>query len=218
MRVGVIHYDSHAIFDRLEFFAPRCQICQLFIGHIFTRSVLWQKFKISVNIRSMCFCHLYHCVNDCTGIRTIYGTAEQPVLTVYCEWTDCILAETIGKAAAPVFQIGLGRITPVKNIINCFIHPGVPYGLLLVKPRPERLQNRFFLLETQLFPFFIITGIFLCFNILLVAAVWLVGDGTLKPSGFQEWSNNFFPKISLRFNLKEFLHFLSCARSRTKFE
>ena len=30
---------------------------------------------------------------------------------------------------------------------------------MLVKPRPESLQNRFFLLETQLFPLFIITGI-----------------------------------------------------------
>ena len=30
---------------------------------------------------------------------------------------------------------------------------------MLVKPRPEILQNRFFLLETQLFPLFIITGI-----------------------------------------------------------
>lgn len=32
---------------------------------------------------------------------------------------------------------------------------------MLVKPRPESLQNRFFLLETQLFPLFIITGILL---------------------------------------------------------
>ena len=26
MRVGVIHYNSHAIFDRLEFFIPRCTL------------------------------------------------------------------------------------------------------------------------------------------------------------------------------------------------
>ena len=100
-----------------------------------------------------------HCVNDCTGIHTIYGIAEQPVLPAYCEWTDRILAEIIDKAAAPVFQIGLGRITPVKDIINCFIHPGVLYRLLLVKPRPESLQNRSFLLETQLLAFFMITRI-----------------------------------------------------------
>ena len=31
----------------------------------------------------------------------------------------------------------------------------------MVKPRPESLQNRFFLLEMQLFPHFIITGILL---------------------------------------------------------
>ena len=47
----------------------------------------------------------------------------------------------------------------VENIIHSFIQPGIPDGLLLVKPRPESLQNRFFLLETQLFPLFIITGI-----------------------------------------------------------
>ena len=108
MRVGVIHYNSHAIFDRLEFFTPRCQLCKLFIGHIFTWPVLQQKFKISVNIQSMCFCHLNHCVDHCTGIRSVNGIAEQPVFTPYCEWTDRILAEIIGKAAPPVFQIGLG--------------------------------------------------------------------------------------------------------------
>ena len=40
LRVGVIHYNSHAIFDRLEFFTPRCQLCKLFIGHIFALPVL----------------------------------------------------------------------------------------------------------------------------------------------------------------------------------
>ena len=93
MRVGVIHYNSHAIFDRLEFFTPRRQLCQLFIGHIFTWPVFQQKFKISINIQSVCFGHLNHCVNDCTGIRTIYGTAKQPVLTANCEWADRILTE-----------------------------------------------------------------------------------------------------------------------------
>ena len=77
----------------------------------------------------------------------------------FCERTDRILTEIIGKAAPPVFQIGFRYITPVENIIHGFIQPGIPDGLLLVKPRPESLQNRFFLLETQLFPLFIITGI-----------------------------------------------------------
>ena len=39
----------------MEFFTPRCQFRQLFIGHIFTRSVLQQKFKISVDVQPMCF-------------------------------------------------------------------------------------------------------------------------------------------------------------------
>ena len=107
----------------------------------------------------MCFCHLNHCIDHCAGIRSVNRTAEQPVLASYCEWTNCILTEIIGKAAPPVFQIGLRRITPVENIINRFIHPGVPDWLLLIEPRPKSLQNRFFLLETQLLPLFIITGI-----------------------------------------------------------
>ena len=91
LRVVVIHYNSHAIFDRLEFFTPRCQFRQLFIGHIFTRSVLQQKFKISVNVQPMCFGHLNHCVDYCAGIRSVHGTAEQPVFSPHCEWTDRIL-------------------------------------------------------------------------------------------------------------------------------
>ena len=107
----------------------------------------------------MCFGHLNHCVDYCAGIRSVHGTAEQPVFSPHCERTDRILTEIIGKAAPPVFQIGFRYITPVENIIHGFIQPGIPDGLLLVKPRPESLQNRFFLLETQLFPLFIITGI-----------------------------------------------------------
>ena len=91
LRVGVIHYNSYAIFDRLEFFTPRCQLCKLFFGHIFTCSVLRQEFKISVNIQPMCFCHLNHCVGHCTGIRSANGIAEQPVFAPYCKWTDRIL-------------------------------------------------------------------------------------------------------------------------------
>lgn len=116
LRVGVIHSNSHAIFDRLEFFIPRCQLCKLFIGHIFTRPVFQQKFKISINIQPMCFCHFNHCIDYRAGIRSVHRTAEQPVLPAHCEWTDCILAEIVGKAASSVFQIGLCCITPVENV------------------------------------------------------------------------------------------------------
>ena len=114
----------------------------------------------------MCFGHLNHCVDYCAGIRSVHGTAEQPVFSPHYERTDRILTEVISKAAPPVFQIGLRCITPVENIIHGFIHQGIPNGLLLVKPRPESLQNRFFLLETQLLPLFIITGIFFVDGIL----------------------------------------------------
>ena len=70
-------------------------------------------------------------LNNCAGILPVNGTAEQPVLPPHCEWTDRILAEIIGKAAAPVFQIGLCCITPVQDIINRFIHPGIPDWLPL---------------------------------------------------------------------------------------
>ena len=68
-------------------------------------------------------------------------------------------AESVSKVAAPIFQIDLSCITLVANIINCFIHPAVPDGLLLIEAHPESLQDRVFLLEMQLLPFFIIIGI-----------------------------------------------------------
>ena len=128
--------------------------------------MLQQKFEISVNIQAVCFCHINPCVDYRTGIRSVHGTTEQLVLPSYCKWTDCILAEIVGKAAVPILQIGLRCITPVENIINRFIHPGIPDGLLLIEPRPESLQNRFFLLETQLFPLFIITGMLFVYRVL----------------------------------------------------
>lgn len=79
---------------------------------------------------------------------------------------DCILAEIVSKAALSVFQIGLCCITSVKNIVNCFVHPGIPDGLLLVEPRTESLQNGFFLLEAQLSLLFIITGVLLTNGVL----------------------------------------------------
>ena len=134
LRVGVIHYHSYSVFDRLELFTPRCQFSQLFIGHVLVRSALQQKFKVSVNIQIVCFRHLNHYVYNCTGIGSLYGTAEQPVLPSYCKWADRILTEIVCKAAPSVFQIGLCCIAPVENIVNCFVHPGIPDGLLLVEP------------------------------------------------------------------------------------
>lgn len=117
----------------MEFFTPRGQLCKLFIGHIFTWPMLQQKFKISVNVQAVCFCHLNHCVDYRTGIRSLYGIAEQPVLPAYCEWTDRILTEIVSKAASSVFQISFCCITPVENIIHGFIHPGIPDGLVTYK-------------------------------------------------------------------------------------
>lgn len=142
-RLFVSWGNSHAIFDRLELFTPRCHICQLFIGHILTWPVHQQKFKISINIQFVRFFHFNHCVDYRVGIHSINRIAEQPVLPVYCEWRDCILAEIIGKSTASVFQIGLLCITPVENIINCFIHPEVLGCFLPIEPRPEGLQNIF---------------------------------------------------------------------------
>lgn len=101
----------------------------------------------------MRFDHLNHCVNYYTGIRSVYGTTEQPILTVNCEWAERIRTGIVGKTAASVLQIDLHRVMLYPSGYS------VRYRLLLVKLRPESLQNRFFLLEMQLLPFFIITGI-----------------------------------------------------------
>ncbi len=94
-----------------SFFTLRSHICQLLIGHIFTWAMLQQKFAIFVNMQAVRFCHLNHCVDYRTGICALYGIAEQPVFPAYCEWTNCILTEIVGKAVASVFQIGLTSST-----------------------------------------------------------------------------------------------------------
>jgi hypothetical protein len=70
LRARVIHYNSHAIFDRLEFFTPRCQLCQMFIGHRFVWSMLQKEFEIPIDISVMSFGYFNHCVSDGTGILT----------------------------------------------------------------------------------------------------------------------------------------------------
>ena len=127
-------------------------------------AMVQQKFQISVNIQVMRLCHLNHCINYSTGIGSRDRITEQPVLPTDCKWTDRVLAEIVCEAAATILQIGLRCFSPVKDIIHRFIHAGIPDWLLLLKPRPESLQNRFFLLETQLLTLFIITGIFFLWN------------------------------------------------------
>lgn len=114
----------------------------------------------------MCFCHLYHCINNCAGIRTINRTAEQPILPVYRERTDRIFAQIVCETATAIFKIGFGCGAPVLYVNDCFFHSGSFYWMLSVKPRPKSLEDRFFLLETEFFPFFMITRIFLIDGIL----------------------------------------------------
>lgn len=100
--------------------------------------------------------HLYHRVGNSTGFCTFYGITELPVLTSYCERPDGILTKVIGETAAPIFQIGHGCFSAVPHIGQCLIQAGVADWLLAVNPRTKGLENRFFFLETYLFPFFII--------------------------------------------------------------
>ena len=113
LRVGVIYYNSHVIFDRLEFFAPRCKLCELLVCHLFRWPMIRKKFQISVNVQIMCFCYLNHGIYYSTGICSRNRITEQPVLPSNCKWADRILAEIICKAAAPIFQIGLRCIPAV---------------------------------------------------------------------------------------------------------
>ena len=166
MRVGVIHYNSHGIFDRLDFFTPGCKLCQLIISHLFRWTMLQQKFQISVNVQIVRLCHLNHCIDYSTGIGSVYTITEQPVLPADRKRTERVLTEIVCVAATAILLISLCCFPPVKDIIHRFIHAGISDWLMLLKPRPESLQNRFFLLETQCLPFFIITGIFFVNGIL----------------------------------------------------
>ena len=89
--VGVIHYNSHAIFDRLEFFTPGCKLYELSIGHVFRWPMLQQKFQISVNVQAVRLCHLNHCIDYSTGIGSFYRITEQPVFPTDCKRTDRVL-------------------------------------------------------------------------------------------------------------------------------
>ena len=150
----------------MEFFTPGCKLCELIITHLFRWTMIQQKFQIFVNVQVVCLCHFNHCIDYSTGIGSFYRITEQPVFVANCKRTDRVLAEIVCETAAAILQIGLCCFPPVKDIIHRFIHAGIPDWLLLLKPRPESLQNRFFLLETQLLTLFIITGIFFVNGIL----------------------------------------------------
>ena len=105
--------------------------------------------------------HLDHRINNGAGIGSIDRIAEQPVLSSHCKRTDRVFTQIVCKAAASVFQIGFGCIPAVHGISHCLVHTAVSLWSLLVQPRPKSLKNWFFLLETQLFSFLVIAGIFL---------------------------------------------------------
>lgn len=46
-----------------------------------------------------------------------------------------------GEDAASVLQIDLCGIPSIENIIDPFVHPGIPGRLLLIEPRPESPGN-----------------------------------------------------------------------------
>lgn len=104
----------------------------------------------------MCLRHLHHRVCNGTDLCTFHRVTEQPVLAAQRKRPDGILAEVIGEAAASVLQISHGRLPAVLHIGQRFVQTGVSGGMLAVNPRPKGLENRLFLLETHLFPFFMI--------------------------------------------------------------
>ena len=84
----------------------------------------------------MCFCHLNHCVDHSAGIRCVNRTAEQPVLASYCEWTDCILTEIIGKTAPtvddPVGKSSAADLSPILFPVFLLPVKRKPVGILLI--------------------------------------------------------------------------------------
>lgn len=105
----------------------------------------------------MCLRHFHHGIDHAAGVRTGSRIVEKPVLSANCKRTNLVFTEIVCKAAASIFQIGLSSITPVHDLIHCFLHAGVSDGFLLLQPRKEDLQNGLFLLETKRFPLFMIS-------------------------------------------------------------
>ena len=92
MRVGVIHYNSHAIFEMLEFFTPWCKICELLVRPALIRTLVQQILQIAVDVEVMRPGHLNDRVDYCAGICSLDTVTEQPVLATYCKRPDRILA------------------------------------------------------------------------------------------------------------------------------
>ena len=93
MRVGVIHYNSHTIFEMLEFFTPWCQISELFISPALVRPMIQYVLQVIIYVEAMSAGHFYHRVDHGTGFCALYAVTEQPVLSTDCKRTDCILAQ-----------------------------------------------------------------------------------------------------------------------------
>ena len=83
MQAGVIHYNSHAIFEMLEFFTPRNQISQLLITPVPIWTLLKHVLQIAINVQVMGFGHFDHRINHGTGLSAIHTVAEQPVFPAY---------------------------------------------------------------------------------------------------------------------------------------
>lgn len=134
MRVGVIHYNSHAIFEMLEFFTPWCKICELLVRPALIRTLVQQILQIAVDVEVMRPGHLNDRVDYCAGICSLDTVTEQPVLAAYCKRPDRILAGVVCKAAPAILQICFRSLAPVLNISDRLVHPGVADRLLLIKP------------------------------------------------------------------------------------
>ena len=134
MRVGVIHFNSHAIFEMLEFFTPWCQIGELLISPALIWPLVQDVLQVVIYVEIMSPGHFYHRVDHGTCFSSLHTVTEQPVLPPDGKRTDRILAQAVGKAAPSVLQIGLRGLAAVLHIGDCLSHPCITYRSLLVKP------------------------------------------------------------------------------------
>ena len=76
MRVGVIHFNSHAIFEMLEFFTPWWQIGELLISPALIWPLVQDVLQVVIYVEIMSPGHFYHRVDHGTCFSSLHTVTD----------------------------------------------------------------------------------------------------------------------------------------------
>ena len=117
-----------------------------------TNSTFFQKAgKVLVDVHSIRPCHFYHCVDQCTRLRSGWNDRKQPFFPADNHLLYSSRTGIVRKTAASIQKIILQMVLPVADIGHRFVKTRSLLRILFLKPRPKALQNRLFLLKASFF-------------------------------------------------------------------